>query len=369
MRPLFHKPFDITQFRRPQQPILAPSSPQCKTFTDPPKHLDSSVPQFVKKPIPTQNLAHLMPPPLIIEATNSTTEEVRQEDGGDAPKKSKKHKKEKKHRRNSLDDADEDGLGLDILCKALGVDHFTPTPTPYTSIPAPPPPPTTPTATRGGEKRAFDQAFERMGSFLDPDFDMYMASPAGKTVNDQVCAHHGMEVSAASSTHKKTLGERKYGCTFCGALHQLDCLEKGGDPQCVRGGSFAKFIQDFLFRYDVAPNQEWRRMFLGRIPGFRRAMAERFAVITSHEADDVTWTSFMQRRAWDTRSASYNSNAGSSRELFQQSRASEFLYFNSSGVSSPRPGSVTALSPIPSFGSIASSYSLYGESPYPHFNA
>lgn len=363
MRPLFHKPFDITQFRRPQQPILAPSTPLCKT--DPPKHLDSSVPQFVKKPIPTQNLAHLMPPPLIIEATNSTTEEDGEGEG--APKKSKKHKKEKKHRRNSLDEADEDGLGLDILCQALGVDYFTSTPTPYTPIPAPPSPSETPT--RGGEKRAFDQAFERTGSFLDPDFDMYMASPAGKTVNDQVCAHHGMEVSAASSTHKKTLGERKYGCTFCGALHQLDCLEKGGDPQCVRGGSFAKFIQDFLFRYDVAPNQEWRRMFLGRIPGFRRAMAERFAVITSHEADDVTWTSFMQRRAWDTRSASYNSNAGSSRELFQQSRASEFLYFNSSGVSSPRPGSVTALSPIPSFGSIASSYSLYGESPYPHFNA
>ena len=283
-----------------------------------------------------------MPPPLIIEATT--------EEGGedDAPKKSKKHKKEKKHRRHSMDEADED-LGL------VGLVYQAPTPVPVPIVS------TTPTST--GHKRAFDQAFERKGSFLDPDFDMYMASPVGKTVNDQVCAHHGMEVSAASSAHKKTLGERKYGCTFCGALHQLDCLEKGGDPQCIRGGSFAKYIQDFLFRYDIAPNQEWRRMFLGRIPGFRRAMAERFAVITSHEADDENWTSFMQRRAWDTRSASYNSNAGSSRELFQQNRASEFLYFNSSGASSsPRPGSVTALSPIPSFGSMgAATYSLYGD--------
>lgn len=362
---LFHRPFDINKFRRAtQSDATQPPSdpvppPRCETpvTTEPPRHMDAAVPQFVKKPVPTpprNPLEHMLPPPLITDGLEGVVGPDAEDAG---TKKHKKHKKEKKHRRRGDDVENEEELGLHMLCQAAGIDQFASTPTPVTfgsPVPAV-------TAGENGKKRAFEEAFASHA--VDYDFDAYMRTPAGQTVNDEVRGRHLAEVSAVSSAGGKSLGERKYGCTFCGALHQLDCLEKGGDPPCVRGGAFAKFIQDFLFRYDIAPDQEWRRMFLARAPGFRRAMAERFAVITS--TDDDEWTSFVQRRAWDTRNQLYRSSAGTSRELFQQNRASEFLFFNSSGASSsPRPSSTvtTALSPVPfamgSFGSVTNPSSM-----------
>ncbi len=331
--------------------------------------MDAAVPHFVKKPVPTppRPLEHLLPPPLITEALDgiATVESEAAE-----TKKNKKHKKDKRHRRHLDLNEDEAELGLHLLCQAAGLDKFAPTPTP-TPIAGALGVAQGPSEGPNGKKRAFDEAFSATVT-PDYDFDTYMLSTAGQTVNDEVKGRHFAEVSAVSAAGGKSLGDRKYGCTFCGSLHQLDCLDKGGDPPCIRGGAFAKFIQDFLFKYDIAPDQEWRRMFLARAPGFRRSMADRFAVITS--TDDDVWTSFIQRRAWDTRKMFNTSNAGTSKELFHQNRAAEFLFFNSSASSSPRPSSVTTvLSPIPftmgSFGSTSpppASFMFYPTIPADH---
>jgi len=259
--------------------------------------------------------------------------------------KRKKSKKDKKRQKDHEEEDEEIGLHM-MLCHTTGFDNIVPTPTP-TFTPAPTPSGESPAS----RKRAFDEAFVSASTVPDSNFDEYMRSAVGQTVNDEVRMRHLSDVSAVSSTGGKSLGERKYGCMFCGSIHQLDCLDKGGDPPCIRGGAFAKFIQDFLFKYDIAPDQEWRRMFLIRAPGFRRSMADRFAVITSstNTDDDELWTALLQRRAWDTRKVVHSSNAGTSRELFQLSRASEFLFFNSSSSSSsPRPcTSTTTLSPVP----------------------
>jgi hypothetical protein len=370
-RKLFYRPFDITQFRRASPTPIPPSSAATAAASppfeeartpvpidsEPPQHIDGAVPQFVKKPVPTPPRnpllgMHTLPPPLIIE-------DQHEEEVEEGTKKSKKHKKDKKHRRLSLND-EEDELGLLALCQAAGLDHVAPTPVPVPVSTVHTPAPTS-------KKRAFDEAF---GASVYPEytFDSYMQG-AGQTVNDEVRGRHSADVSAFSSTSGKSLGERKYGCTFCGSMHQLECLVKGGDPPCIRNGAFAKFIQDFLFKYDIAPGQEWRNMFLLRTPGYRRAMADRFAVITSitTSTEDDMWTSFLHRRAWDTREVQHTSNAGTSRELFQQNRAAEFIYFNSSGASSPRPSSVvTALSPVHfQMGHYAMSSSSSSSSPVP----
>ncbi len=365
-RKLFQRPFDITQFRRASPspaPVHHATVPSAPTASSPPppadeendetlKCFDKSPPDLaagVQKPVPS--------PPRPLQFTNPLpSTQTEREGGGDeedgAGKKRKKHKKEKKQRKHDgTYDFDDDPLM--ILCSAAmssTLPPVPPVPAPVVAEPAIVGPTTT-------TKRPYDQAF-------NPDFETYMAGQA-ETVNEAVKQRHATDVAAVSaSIGGKSMGDRKYGCLFCGGIHQLESVEKGNDPPCLRTGAFAKFIQDFLFRYDIAPDQEWRRMFMFKTPGFRRAMADRFATIVSHEPADAEWTSFMHRRAWETRTASYKSNAGIARDLFQQQRVQEFIYFNSSGSSSPRPGSALMFGPGP----IAASPVNLEPPPLPAFN-
>jgi hypothetical protein len=178
------------------------------------------------------------------------------------------------------------------------------------------------------------------------EFETYMAG-AGTSVNMEVKAMHNREVTAVT-TDGKSLGDKKYGCAFCGSLHHLECHQKGNDPPCIRTGAFSRFIQNYLFEYDIAPEQEWRRMYMFQVPGHRRVMAERFAMLVGGGNGSVNaqWTDLMHRRSWDARGV-VSSNLGTSRELFVQGRVNEFLYFQSSGASTPRPGTPRATAPTP----------------------
>lgn len=267
-------------------------------------------------------------------------------------KKSKKDKKDKKKKRKASEDADDlltdlfkteeekkaevvrfaAERGLTVTFTTPTVTHTPPGFYPYAgggsvekplSTPPPPPPPPP----------------------IDVGYETYMAGP-GNYVNAEVKRVHAQDVAAMQSDGK-SLGDKKYGCAFCGAIHHLDCHTKGNDPPCMKSGAFNRFIQNFLFEFDIAPDQEWRQMLQYKVSGYRRAMAERFAAIVG--LSDAEWTATLQRRAWDTRKQTFSSNAGTSRELFQQGRAGEFLFFHTQGgTTSPRPSSTLTLpSPVP----------------------
>ena len=364
-RKLFLRPFDITQFRRTLNspapapvpaPVPAPAPAPIRanpsldaqqvsaaggksTPTIPPdeeylKCFDKSPPDLaagVKKPVASP-LRPMQAPP-VHDLTAALTTFTADEDGNE--KKRKKHKKDKKQRHNDdplmLFCSVTDSLGQVPTVSASSSSAGGGLPTIGADAHA--------GCTTTNKKRPHEQAF-------NPDFERYMSGPA-ETVNEEVKQRHALDIASVStSVGGKSMGERKYGCLFCGGIHQLESAEKGNDPPCMRNGAFAKFIQDFLFRYDIAPDQEWRRLFMFKTPGFRRAMADRFAIMVSHDPSDAEWTSMMHRRSWETRSASFKSNAGNARDLFQQQRASEFIYFNSAGSSSPRPGSALMFGPV-----------------------
>jgi hypothetical protein len=353
-RKLFQRPFDITQFRRvtsPAPPVVhtnpvpddqqvsaagGKSTPTTTTVPDDDflKCFDKSPPDLaagVKKPMasPPRPVQTPHVPDLPVALTTFTTDDDENE------KKRKKHKKEKKQRRHHHHEEEVEGGGDPFVLFCSAADSLTSMRT-SSSAGA-----TVPTAVDviPSKKRPYEQAF-------NPDFETYMSGQA-ETVNDAVKQRHALDIASVSaSAGGKSMGERKYGCLFCGGIHQLESAEKGNDPPCMRNGAFAKFIQDFLFRYDIAPDQEWRRLFMFKTPGFRRAMADRFAIMVSHDPSDAEWTSMMHRRSWETRFASFKSNAGNARDLFQQQRANEFIYFNSAGSSSPRPGSALMFGPV-----------------------
>lgn len=354
-RKLFQRPFDITQFRRVTSPAppavhanpvpdvqqvsaAGGKSTPTKTLPDDDflKCFDKSPPDLaagVKKPVasPPRPVQTPLVPDLSVALTTTFTT-----DGDENEKKRKKHKKEKKQRRHHhLEEEENGGDPFILLCSAA--DSLTSMQTSSSSAGASAP--TTAVDGIPNKKRPYEQAF-------NPDFESYMSGQA-ETINEAVKQRHALDIASVSaSAGGKSMGERKYGCLFCGGIHQLESVEKGNDPPCMRNGAFAKFIQDFLFRYDIAPDQEWRRLFMFKTPGFRRAMADRFAIMVSHDPSDAEWTSMMHRRSWETRFASFKSNAGNARDLFQQQRANEFIYFNSAGSSSPRPGSALMFGPV-----------------------
>jgi hypothetical protein len=122
------------------------------------------------------------------------------------------------------------------------------------------------------------------------------------------------------------------------------------DPRCLQTSpSFQRFVQQFLFKYDVAPGQEWRNLFVNRTPGYRLAMAERFGAIVTASGPDDPWYRTLQQRAWATRGRVWTSSAGSSRQIFDEGRIGEFLNaelsfkaWDPSSGASPRPSCCSA---------------------------
>jgi hypothetical protein len=355
------KPFDVTLFfpqqgvqKTASQPQLAPPPPQptrppatpCQTpvscFITAPPDESAGVTKVV--PSPLRSSQTLTDPLLLLVAASEDN------DGGE--KKGKKEKKDKKKKRKATEDAEEgEGLLADLLfpsavkseeerkaevIKFAAERGLTVTFTTHTV-------PTLPTATAAFRPYDVDMAYET-----------YMAGP-GNLVNAHVKSVYAQDL-AAMPTDGKSLGDKKYGCVFCGSLHHLECYQKGNDPPCLSKGAFNRFIQNFLFEYDIAPDQEWRQMLQFKVPGHRRVMAERFASLVANTSDPE-WMSIMHRRSWEMRKQTFSSNAGTSRELHHQGRVSEFLFFHAHGGStSPRPSS--ALS-VPQMGSMGS-FGTYG---------
>lgn len=371
---LFTPAFDITLFRQPNAvnqsstharpspaaPVAPPKAAPSVAVAAPTSTCQTPVSCFITTP-PDESAGVKLPSPSRITTTTadvsntSATRSLLDDKSFLSEKKSKKDKKDRKKKRKASEDLSEDD---DILTHLLKSEEekkaevikfaaergltvsFEPSAAAaatrpvlhafgayaHTSHPPPPPPPA-----------------------LDVGYETYMAGP-GNYVNAEVKRAHAQEV-AAMTTDGKSLGDKKYGCTFCGAIHHLDCHTKGNDPPCMKSGAFNRFVQNFLFEFDIAPEQEWRNMLQYKVSGYRRAMAERFAAIIGSTTSDADWTATLQRRAWDMRKQAYSSNAGTSRELYQQGRVGEFLFFhNAQGASStsPRPSSTLTLpSPVP----------------------
>jgi hypothetical protein len=162
-------------------------------------------------------------------------------------------------------------------------------------------------------------------AFHYSDFDAYVTSGAADKVNDGVKKKF-KEVYSSDSVRGKSFGPKSYGCELCGNIHQNRTKLCHTDPRCLQTSpSFLRFVQQFLFKYDVAPGQEWRNLYVNRTPGFRIAMAERFGAIVHAEGPDDPWFRTMQQRAWATRGRAWTSSAGSSRQIFEEGRIGEFL--------------------------------------------
>jgi hypothetical protein len=363
---LFTPAFDVTAFRRPQsssttepckkQPVVCP--PSCQTpvscfITSPPDESAGVTKVVPSPPVRVNQTADLL------LLTLPTTEE--DEDGGE--KKSKKDKKDKKKKRKANEESplDEDLLFTMNLFKTeeekkAEVIKFAAERGLTVSFGVPPTV-TTYTAPVVASARHVPKPYE-----IDVEFETYMAGP-GNFANAHLKTAHAQDL-ATMPTDGKSLGDKKYGCVFCGSLHHLECHQKGNDPPCLRTGAFNRFIQNFLFDYDIAPDQEWRQMLQFKVPGYRRVMSERFASLVGNSSDPE-WMSTMQRRSWDLRKQTFSSNAGNARELFHQGRASEFLFFHAQGgSSSPRPSST-----VPQMGSMGSfsMYSSGASSPMPPY--
>ena len=382
---LFTPAFDVTAFRRPQQqttsatttqaapplPLPPPPPPQTPVscFLTAPPDDSAGVTKVVPSPVRVNQTVDLL------SMLAGATDEEGVGEGGE--KKSKKDKKDKKKKRKADEEAaEDDGLGLFISTAGLfkteeekkaEVIKFAAERGLTVSFGAPPPPvpafaPYSPysAAAAATPVGRGPKPFEE----VDVEFETYMAGP-GNFANAHLKSAHAQELTTMP-TDGKSLGDKKYGCVFCGSLHHLECHQKGNDPPCLRTGAFNRFIQNFLFDYDIAPDLEWRQMLQFKVPGYRRVMAERFASLVGNTSDPE-WMSTMQRRAWDLRKQTFSSNAGNARELFHQGRASEFLFFHAqSGSSSPRPLSTSTVPQMGSMGSF-SLYAVGAGSPVPPY--
>lgn len=345
---LFTPAFDVTQFRRPQVAQVAQVTQvtqvtqvqvqhQSRTpvgcFTSTPPDESAGVTKVVPSHFRTRTDVETADLLLMLSATDD--------------KKSKKDKKDKKKKRRASEDADGGDGELDLTLLLKSEEEKMAEVIKFAAERGL-------TVSFGAQAHAGPPPALKPYTDVDSDFETYMAGP-GNFVNTPNKAAHAQEV-AAVTTDGKSLGDKKYGCMFCGSLHHLDCHQKGNDPPCLRTGAFNRFIQNFLFDYDIAPEQEWRQMLQYRVPGYRRVMAERFASLVGNTSD-ADWTRIMHRRSWDMRKQTFSSNAGTSRELFHQGRASEFLFFHThgGGSSSPRPSSTHSVpmmgSPVPMMGS------------------
>jgi hypothetical protein len=272
-------------------------------------------------------------------------------------KKSKKDKKDRKKKRKASEDAEEGDGELDLLFplpalkseeeKKAEVIKFAAERGLTVTF-------GTPTTTTGGPR-----VVPRVE--VDVAFETYMAGP-GNFANAHLKTAHAQEL-AGMPTDGKSLGDKKYGCVFCGSLHHLECHQKGNDPPCLSKGAFNRLVQNFLFEYDIAPEQEWRQMLQYKLAGYRRVMAERFASLVCSNSDPE-WIGVMQRRSWDLRKEKFSSNAGTSRDLYHQGRASEFLYFHNQGTTSPRPSSTQTIPAMGSMGAFGA-YSICTPVPPP----
>jgi hypothetical protein len=158
------------------------------------------------------------------------------------------------------------------------------------------------------------------------------------------------EVYSSDSVRGKSFGPKSYGCELCGNIHQNRTKACHMDPRCLQTSpSFQRFVQQFLMKYDVAPGQAWRNLFVNRTPGYRLAMAERFGSIVTAEGPDDPWHRALQQRSWATRGRGWTSSAGSSRQIFEEGRIGEFLNaelsfktWDPASGTSPRPSCCSA---------------------------
>lgn len=356
------KPFDVNLFF-PQQCVrvqnpLTPRQTPVSCFISAPPDESAGVTKVVPSPpVCANQTADLL---LMLTATD---EGVGGDDAGE--KKSKKDKKDKKKKRKASEDADDEFMfpsAFNLLKtaeeKKAEVIKFAAERGLTVSFDVPPP-----SAGHVPKTKSYE---------ADVEFETYMAG-SGNFANAHLKSAHAQDLATMPSGGK-SLGDKKYGCVFCGSLHHLECHQKGNDPPCLSKGAFNRFIQNFLFEYDIAPDQEWRQMLQFKVTGYRRVMAERFASLVANTADPE-WTGMMHRRSWEMRKQTFSSNAGTTRELHHQGRASEFLFFHAQGGStSPRPPSTLTVPQMGSMGSFVAygggagsplSHMSYGFSPVP----
>ena len=147
----------------------------------------------------------------------------------------------------------------------------------------------------------------------------------GMTVNSAVHANFQEICKKVNFQHTYKSVDKLYCCDFCGGIHQQCILDRRSDVRCLSTPAFQRSIEQFLFKYDIAPNQTWRDLYIQKTPGYRLAMAERFMCIITPGAKESEWTDTLRRRSWDTRGSFYTSNAGSCRAMYESGRFSEFV--------------------------------------------
>lgn len=114
-----------------------------------------------------------------------------------------------------------------------------------------------------------------------------------------------------SSTLETT---NKYGCKLCSEIHFTSNLKSR--KQVKAHEPMMYLVRNFLLRYDVAPNAQWKTSFIRNDESFQLDMLERFfcIILPDHE-NDYFWSYVLRKRSYETRYCTWSSSEGDCSDL------------------------------------------------------